>query len=319
MNIDQLRTFVVAADELNFTRAAELLHLTQPAVSQQIKELENFYQVPLFERRGRQVQLSMAGERLRPYARHILSQVDESRTMLSELAGKVYGKLLIGSGNTLGIYLLPMLLGQFQDQFPEVLVSLKVDQTSEILEMLSHGELDIALLEESPTESKLRQLVRRPFLKDELVLIAPPHNVSSTRRFPSAIVSQVDLLDYPIIMRQSSSRTRQLIVAQLMEAGIDVDRLNVTMELGNTEALKRAVMAGLGVGWASPYAIRQEVEAGLLRVVEIENVRIERQLWLVTQQERYLPERVTRFQEFLLDQMPQLQAALGDTQGAQLV
>jgi DNA-binding transcriptional LysR family regulator len=310
--MDQLRTFVVAADELNFTRAAELLHLTQPAVSQQIKELENFFQLPLFERRGRQVQLSLAGEKLRPYARHILSQVDEARTMLWELAGRVYGKLLVGSGNTLGIYLLPMLLGQFQDEYPDVLVSLKVDETSEILEMLSHGELDIALLEESPTESKLRQLVRKPFLKDELVLIAPPEGISSTRKFPSNHVSQAELLSYPIIMRQLSSRTRQLILARLMEGGVDVDRMNVIMELGNTEALKRAVMAGLGVGWASPYAIRQELEAGLLRVVSVENVRIERQLWLVTQQERYLPERVQRFQEYLLAQMPALQLALGD-------
>lgn len=300
MNLDQLRTFVVAADELNFTKAAEILHLTQPAVSQQIKELENFFQLPLFERRGRQVQLSLAGERLRPYARHVLSQIDEARNHLAELAGRTYGKLLIGSGNTVGVYLLPAILGQFQERYPDVLISLKVAQTSEILEMLTHGELDLALLEESPTESKLRQLTRMPFLADELVLIAPPYKSSLAARFPEGPLTPETLPDVPLIMRQPNSRTRQLILNQLNDGGVDTERLNLLMELGNTEAIKRAVMAGLGVGFVSTFAIRQELEAGLVRVMPIEGVKIQRQLWLLGPQHRYQPERVERFREFLI-------------------
>lgn len=306
--MDQLRTFVVAADELNFTKAAEILHLTQPAVSQQIKELENFFQMSLFERRGRQVQLSLGGERLRPYARHILAQVDEARTVLSELAGKTYGKLLIGSGNTVGIYLLPELLGQFQVRFPDVLTSLKVAETSEILEMLSHGELDLALLEESPTESRLRQLTRTPFVADELVLIAPPRRPELESRFPAGSIALDQLTQLPMIMRQPSSRTRQLILNRITAAGVDVERLKVIMELGNTEAIKRAVMAGLGVGFVSTFAIRQESAAGLLRVVPIRDFTIKRQIWLVGPQHRHLPERVVRFQEFLMQEGPALES-----------
>ena len=314
MNLDQLRTFVVAADELNFTKAAEILHLTQPAVSQQIKELENFFQLPLFERRGRQVQLSLAGERLRPYARHVLSQIDEARNHLAELAGRTYGKLLIGSGNTVGVYLLPAILGQFQERYPDVLISLKVAQTSEILEMLTHGELDLALLEESPTESKLRQLTRMPFLADELVLIAPPFKPSLASRFPEGPLTPETLANVPLIMRQPSSRTRQLILNQLNEGGVDTERLNLLMELGNTEAIKRAVMAGLGVGFVSTFAIRQELEAGLVRVMPIEGVKIQRQLWLLGPQHRYQPERVERFREFLIAEGQKLIAiAAGST------
>ncbi|HEY9720629.1 MAG TPA: LysR substrate-binding domain-containing protein [Oscillatoriaceae cyanobacterium] len=310
MNIDQLKTFVIAADELNFTRAAEILHLTQPAVSQQIKELENFFGVPLFERRGRQVQLSVGGERLRPYARHILSQVDEARSLLSELGGRTYGKLLVGSGNTVGIYLLPQLLGDFQREYPDVVISLKVAETSEVVEMLSHGELDLALLEESPNESRLRHLTRVPFLRDELVLVAPPAKLAVSGQNPGATISVDELYDLPIIMRQPTSRTRQLIWSRMSDAGVDIERLRVTLEFGNTEAIKQAAMAGLGCGWISTLAVRKELASGLLRVVNVEGLSIQRQLWLVVQQTRYLPERVKRFQAFLLERAEGLQSAV---------
>lgn len=294
MNLDWLRTFVVAADALNFTKAAEVLHLTQPAVSQHIKELEGAFKQPLFERRNRQVRLSQAGELLLPYARQVLSGLEEAHTVLSALEGMPSGGLAIGAGNTAGVYILPTLLGRFRAAHPHVRISLKVGQTTDLVDLLGHGELDLALLEEGPDEGTRRPLTRVPFLSDELVLIAPPDG-------PRGPLTPAELAGLPLLARATQSRTEQLIRAHLTAAGLAPGDLHVGLELGNTEAIKRGVMAGLGLGFVSRFAIADELADQRLHEVPVTGVHIERRIWIVTPERRVQPEAVRRFQAFLLD------------------
>jgi DNA-binding transcriptional LysR family regulator len=279
VNLDLLKTFVVAAEALNFTKAAEALYLTQPAVSQHVKELEAHFGQPLFERRGRQVSLSVAGHAFLPHARELLARWAEANEELAALRGQVGGHLSLGAGNTAGVYLLPRLLGRFRDQHPHVRVTLKVAPNRDLLEMLGHGALDLALVDAAVDDAR-RPLERTPFLVDELVLVAPPGAVGPLRP------------DTPLLVRAVGSATDRAVEEALGYAP------RVALELGSTEAIKQGVMAGLGLGFVSRHAIADEVAAG--RLVVLDAPRVERPLWLVAPQRRVQPATVQRFRAFLL-------------------
>lgn len=291
MDLDLLRTFVVAADALNFTKAAEALHLTQPAVSQHIKELEATFKQPLFERRGRQVELSLGGRALLPFARDLLARWEDARASLDQLQGQIGGELALGAGNTAGVYLLPRLLGRFRAEHPQIRVSLKVGPTRDLLDMLGHGALDLALMEDATVDEARRPLERAPYLTDELVLIAPPDG-------PKGPIAPAELANLPLLVRHATSATERPVRAALEAAGLH--QLQIALELGSTEAIKQGVMAGLGLGFVSRFAIRDELEAGRLREVAIHGVHVERTLWLVAPARKVQPAPVRLFQAFLL-------------------
>lgn len=292
MNLDLLRTFVVAADALNFTKAAEVLHLTQPAVSQHVKELESTLRQPLFERRGRRVMLSLAGEAFLPFARELLARWEEACTTLDGLKGQVGGRLALGAGNTAGVYLLPRLLGRFHQLYPEVRVSLEVGPTRDLLELMGHGALDLALVDTAP-DSGRRPLTRTPWLEDELVLIGPPDG-------PVGPLKPAMLGELPLLIRPESSATEQAIASALVAVGLPPERRRVVLELGSTEAIKQGVMAGLGLGFVSRFAIREELAGGRLRIVPVEGLCVERRLWLVTPDRKVQPAPVQQLQAFLV-------------------
>jgi DNA-binding transcriptional LysR family regulator len=279
VNLDLLKTFVVAAEALNFTKAAEALYLTQPAVSQHVKELEAHFGQPLFERRGRQVTLSVAGRAFLPHARELLARWDEANEELAGLRGQVGGALALGAGNTAGVYLLPRLLGQFREQHPHVKVTLKVAPNRDLLDMLGHGALDLALVDAAVDDAR-RPLERTLLLQDELVLIAPPGARAPLGK------------DTPLLVRAAGSATDRAVQAALGFAP------RVALELGSTEAIKQGVMAGLGWAFVSRHAIQDEVAAG--RLVVLEGPRVERPLWLVAPERRVQPGAVQQFRAFLL-------------------
>lgn len=278
MNLDLLKTFVVAAEALNFTKAAEALYLTQPAVSQHVKELEAHFGQPLFERRGRQVSLSVAGRAFLPHARDLLARWEEANEDLAALKGQVGGALALGAGNTAGVYLLPRLLGRFREQHPHVRVTLKVAPNRDLLEMLGHGTLDLALVDAAVDDAR-RPLERTPFLVDELVPIAPPGATGPIQP------------ETPLLVRAAGSATDRAVQQALGFAP------RVALELGSTEAIKQGVMAGLGWGYVSRHAIADELAAG--KLVLVDGPRVERPLWLVAPERRVQPAALQRFRAFL--------------------
>jgi DNA-binding transcriptional LysR family regulator len=277
MKLEHLTTFLTAAEDLNFTHAARRLFLSQSAVSQQIRELEEDLGVTLFERRGRGLLLTPAGERLRAKAKPIMRDVRHARESLGEFRAMPQGVIRVGASNTPGIYLLPYALGRFAERFPGVRISLRVGDGSAITRAIQDGELDLALLEDDPSPGRLPGWEQRELLQDELALIARPDHPWARR----TDLTVTDLPDHPIIFRQADSPTRQLILDRIAQAGMDPDRLSTLFELGNTEAIKRAVMAGLGVGWVSRYACALERKAGWLVEVPVAGVVIGRPLWLL--------------------------------------
>ncbi len=277
MKLDHLTTFLAAAEDLNFTHAGRRLHLSQSAVSQQIRELEDDLAVSLFERRGRGLLLTPAGEKLRAKAKPILSEVRLAREALGDFRAKPQGVLRVGAGNTPGIYLLPYALGAFQLRYPGIRISLRIADAPALIRAMQDGELDLALFEDDPPAGRLPGWEQLRVIEDELALIASPRHPWATR----SDLTIADLADHPFIFRQPDSPTRQLIIERVAQGGLDPDRLVTLFELGNTEAIKRAVMADLGVGWVSRYACALERQAGWLTEVAVAGLRISRPLWLL--------------------------------------
>lgn len=296
MNLDQLRTFVTAAETLNFTQAARLLHISQPAVSQQIRELESALKVTLFERRGRTLALTPAGERLRPMALDILGDVRRAEDELTEFRGVPQGVFLLGAESIPGTYLLPHALGAFSREFPGVRISLRVTDVEAIERALQDGELDLAVTETEPSPGRIHGWERVPFLKDEFVLITPPDHPWAGR----GTIDLEELEGEPFILRQRDSAFRRLYSDRMAGAGFNPDRLTVRFELSSTEGIKHAVMAGLGVGFVSRHAVSVEYEAGRLAVLRIRDLPIERPLWLLRPHGRKLAIYQQRFVDTLL-------------------
>ncbi|MBM3268752.1 MAG: LysR family transcriptional regulator [Candidatus Sericytochromatia bacterium] len=305
MQIEYLKTFAAAADLKSFTRAAEVCSLSQPAVSQQIKELESYFGHSLFDRSSRNLTLTAAGERLREHVARILAQLKAAREDLEEIKGEPSGTVAVGAGNTIGIYLLPQILGDFRKAYPLVHLTIRVGATADLLQALSWKELDVALFEEEVPPGKLRDLEQIPYADDEVVLIAPSGHPWSKR----GRISVQDLLGTPLVMRQWESPTRQLILRSLAEAGLDTSQMDINLEVGNTEALKRMVLAGVGLAFVSRFAIAQELRFGTLNVIDIGGVTIRRKLWLVSPKSGQMPERLARFSEFITKHPPKLSEA----------
>lgn len=306
MQIEYLKTFAAAADLKSFTRAAEVCSLSQPAVSQQMKELESYFGHALFDRSSRNLSLTAAGERLRAHVAKILAQMKTAREELDEIKGQPSGTLTVGASNTIGMYLLPLILGEFRRANPLVQLTIRVGTVPELVQAMSWREIDVALVEQELPATKLKDLSQHPYGEDEVVLIAPPDHPWAQR----GRITVAELPTMPLVMRHWESPTRQLIYRRLAEAGLDTSHLDVNLEVNNTEALKRSVLAGLGVAWVSRYAIRMELRFGLLKVVEIEGVHIRRKLWLLTHASDAAPERLHRFADFIRTHPPAIGTAL---------
>lgn len=293
MNLDRLNTFTIAAESLNFTQAARHLQLSQPAISQQIRDLEEELGVLLFERRGRSLLLTAAGERLRYLALELLRDVRTVEEQLQEFRGIAQGNLQVGATNTLGIYLLPHVLGKYSKEHPGVRTSLKITDPAGIVQGLQDGSLDMALIEEDVSPGQIYGWEKEHLIDDKLCLIAPPDH-------PWAQRSEIELKEFaqvPFILRQADSQTRRLITDRIAEAGFDPRRLTVRFELGHTEGIKRTVMAGLGVGFVSCYSIVRELHTGALAKVAVKGLAIHRSLYLLRQPEA----RLSHHQKLFVD------------------
>ena len=246
LTLRQLEIFEAVAHHLNYTRAAEALHLTQPAVSMQVRQLEDSVGLPLFEQLGRRIHLTTAGREVLGYARAIAQQLDEMEQVLDRLKGLSGGRLRIAVATTAN-YVIPALLGRFSRRWPEVTVSLDVTNRQELLRQLAENSIDLAIMGQPPPEADVDAAV---FMDNPLVVVAPPqHALARRRAIPLARLQQETFL-----VREPGSGTR--IAMERFFAGRGVV-LRTGMELGSNEAIKQAVQAGVGPGALSRAAVRQ--------------------------------------------------------------
>jgi DNA-binding transcriptional LysR family regulator len=257
MNINHLAIFYAVAEEGNLTRAAERMHISQPAVSKQLRELERSVGMALFHRLSKGVRLTEAGELLFGYSRQIFALQEEAQNALQELRVLERGSLRVGASTTVGTYLLPEICARFRQQYPRVEMQLEIDNTRAIQQHLLRGDIDLALTEGVDESSDFSC---EAFYNDEIVPIAPPHHPLTCPRN----LSLEELSRYPMILREGGSGTREVIEQAHRERGLEVQ---VLMTLGNPEAIKRAVAAGIGLAWMSRLAIENEVRDGRFKVL----------------------------------------------------
>ena len=279
MSDRRLKVFHTVAGVLNFTRAAEMLHMTQPAVTHQIRQLEEEFNARLFDRNNNRISLTTAGERVMEYADRILGLYDEMQESVKTLTGDRTGLVTLGASTTIAEYMLPGLLGGFRQGFPEVQIRLRVANTETIVAMVADNSIELGVVE-SEVESQLLRVEQCQ--QDELVLIVPPgHPLSG-----ASTVSPGDLLGCPFIHREEGSGTRSVIERYLAAQGMSEADLNCPFELGSTEAIKGAVQAGVGVSIVSGTTLQKELNLGKLVALPL-NPPVMRSFYLVRQKQKF--------------------------------
>lgn len=257
ITLRQLEIFEKVADSQHVTRAAEQLLLSQSAVSMAIAELERMAGAPLFERRGRRLLLNDRGRLILPESREVLSRVGTIEKLLTDAVGESVGVLQVGASTTIGNYLLPPIVAEFSRRHPRARALLRVGNSQQTEAAVASGELDVGLIE---GPSHLPSLTRLPWREDELVVIVGKGHPWGQR----GEVSMAELAGAPWIMREKGSGTREVFETAMAAHGVGFD---VAMELGHTEAVKKAVEAGLGVGCLSRMAVKRELDHRWLTAV----------------------------------------------------
>ena len=291
MDLTKFRTFCSIALKGNFSAVAEDLFMSQSAVSQQIQALERRYGVVLFDRGSKGATLTEPGRILFEKAQRILEIEDEINQEFDDLRGLKGGELHVGASTTVGNYLMPFYLGEFKQRYPEVKVSLIVENTRIIEDQLLAGLFPLAVVEH---DVQNQSLVREAIEHDELVLfVSPKHRWAEWDS-----VSKDELMEEPFITREFGSGTREVIEEALSMEGIP--KLNVVMELGNSSAIKTAVAAGLGVSILSRRAVHAQLEGRILKQVAIKDVTLKRDFYLITVGDRYTSPASVKFRELLV-------------------
>ncbi|HEU5442694.1 MAG TPA: LysR family transcriptional regulator [Steroidobacteraceae bacterium] len=272
MNLHHLSIFAAVAGTGSLTASARKLHISQPALSRELKTFEARLGVTLFERHSRGMRLTQAGQVLHHYAKRLFELEQTAEATLREIAGARRGRLAIGASNTIGTYVLPRLLAAFRLQRPEVQVSVFVGNTEQVSEGVDDMRFNLGFIEGPLHRAGLNAAI---FQQDEIVPVAAPgHPLLRKRRLTPADVS-----GQPLLVRESGSGTRELVAAALTRHGVVQGR---TMELGNTEALKRAVIHGGGIAWLPRICMASEVRAGTLRELPVRELTIVRPLMVLS-------------------------------------
>ncbi len=259
----RLQVFHTVARLLSFTKAAESLHMTQPAVTFQVRQLEEYFNTRLFDRTHNRISLTEAGERVYQHADRIFALYAEMENAVRDLTGEVSGVLMLGASTTVAEYMLPALLGDFKAKYPEVTIRLQVGNTDNIVGMVENNTIDLGVVE-APVANK--NLVVETCKMDPMVLIVPPgHELAGERA-----VSMERLVSFPYICREEGSGTREVMLGGLNAVGIDPGNLNIVMELGSPEAVKGAVEAGMGISILSRATIAKELALGTLTAIELD-------------------------------------------------
>ena len=294
MDLRQLITFRTVVDKGSFSQAAEELEISQPAVSFQIRALEESLGHRLLDRSGRRVSVTEAGEVVYRGARRMIGLAAELERDVGEIGTRVSGRLVLGSSTGPGEVLLPRLLGSFHSAYPDVRVSLQVSDTQTVCERVLDEELELGIVGAARAQ---RGLVFEPFVRDELVAIVSPDHAFAERDS----VTLEELVAEPMLIQQEGSGVRSVVEAAIRESGLRDRDLNVAMELGLQQSVKAAALDGFGITVISRLAVEREVADGTLVALRLEGSGLERHFFAVRHAGR-TPKRVTTtFLEFARD------------------
>lgn len=285
----QLKVFEAVARHLSFSRAAEELHLTQPAVSTQVRKLQEHAGLPLFEQLGKKIHLTPAGARMLDSSREIIQKFQEAEEAMAQFKGVSGGRLNV-TVISAGDYFFPRLLVEFAQRHDGVTLNFGVCNREELLGQLQDNRTDLAVMVRPPEGL---DTVAEPFAPHPYVIVAPPgHPLARSRRIPAARIAQE-----PFVVREQGSDTWNSMVEAF---GAHLPRLNVAMEIRSTETIKQAVMAGMGVSFLSAHTVSRELKAGSLAVLDVQGFPLKLHWYVVHRRAKRLPPVAQAFKAFLL-------------------
>jgi len=295
LTLRQLQCFSAVARNLSYTKAADELHLTQPAVSMQIRQLEQQAGLALTEQLGKQVHLTEAGEEVFRYARSILQQVDEMDHVLDKLKGFAGGRLRIAAISSAN-YFAPRLLGTFHQRFPDVNVSIETTNQAAVVKLVSENEVDMAIMGQPPGEAHLEAL---EFMDNPLVIVAPPgHRLAARKR-----IALKELEKEIFLIREPGSGTRGAMRRFFREQKL---KLTTGMEMGSLSGIKQGVQAGLGLGLLPRGAVQVELGLGNLVELKVKGLPIQRHWYVVLHKGKRLSVAAEEFKSLLTDEAVEL-------------
>lgn len=286
----RLQVFYTVARLLSFTKAAETLHMTQPAVTFQVRQLEDHFDTRLFDRTHNRVALTEAGRKAYEYAEEIFSLYAEMENTVKELTGDVSGALTMGASTTIAEYMLPALLRGFTMEFPDINLRLKVSNTEGIVSMVENSMIDLGVVEGPVSNKNLLVEVCRI---DQLVVVVPPGHPIASRDS----ISMEEVMEYPFICREEGSGTRDVIMDHMVGLGLDRNNLNISLELGSPESIKGAVEAGMGVSISSIATLEKELKLGSLVAVKLDPP-MERAFSFVRQRQKFRLQAMEKLLDF---------------------
>ena len=292
----RLRVFRAVAGEMSFRKAAELLHLSQPAVSQHVHALEEEAGVQLFDRargagHGSQISLTEAGRVLLGYATTAAATMAEAQRALAALNDEAVGELRLGASTTVAQYVLPRILGAFLRQYPQVKLSLVSGNTERIVEAVAERRVELGIIE---GPAMRRDVKTERMVGDEMVLIVSPNHAWAARK----AIAPGELAKVPLLLRERGSGSRRVVERALKKVGLPLRSLRVAMELDSTEAIISGVEADLGVGFVSRWAISKVLRLGSVKVVRVEGLEILRDFSFVRRAGAELAGTAAAFQRF---------------------
>ena len=275
ITLQQMEALISLVKEGSFSRAAVKMLLTQPALTKNIKNMEDALGVVLVNRSNAGISLTPEGKILYNYAERIIKLRDEAKIKIVKLSDNTGGNIYVSASTIPATYILPSALSEFKKIHPDIRIYIKTADSEEAMNMVLDKEVEIGCIGKKPTNKKL---IAEPLWKDRLILVVPKgHRLCKSKSIKSS-----ELLNEPFVIREKGSATRELFESSLKESkAISLSGLNICGELGSSEAIKEAVIAGLGVSAISIHAIKRELAAGLLFEVPIAGLKMERNFYLI--------------------------------------
>jgi DNA-binding transcriptional LysR family regulator len=296
--LQQLRILKAVATEKSFTRAAEILYISQPSLSKQIKILENRLGIVLLNRENSTISLTEAGRVFLQYSERILALCEESCRAINDVKNGDRGNLTVGASQTIGTYLMPRVLALFAQNYPQISIKVQVDSTRVIAKNVVNREIDIAVVGGDVPEELKKNLDIENFVEDELILIVPRSHPFALKKDKK--INKEDLYHLNFITLNSTSTIRKFIDNILIQNDIETKQFNIIMQLNSIEGIKTAVSLGLGAAFVSSSAIEKEIKLKTVEIITIENIRITRKLSIITNRQCYRSKALEFFQNELL-------------------
>jgi len=300
--LQQLRILKAVATEKNFTKAAELLYLSQPSLSKQIKTLEKNLDISLINREKNKISLTENGKIFLQYSERILALCEESCRALVDLKNGERGDLIIGASQTIGTYLLPRVVALFAQNYPQINLKVQINSTKIVAKNVINREIDLAIVGGEIPDDLKKNLTLEHFVEDEFSLIIPKSHPFARKKK----ISKKDLYHLNFITLNSNSTIRKFIDNILSQNQIETKQLKIIMQLNSIEGIKTAVSLGLGAAFVSSSAIEKEIELKTIEILKIENIRITRRLTIISNPQSYK----SRAFEFFYTELSRLKSSI---------